>query len=128
MSTRTALSLTDVERGELRTLARAPRTPRALADRCRVVLLDEQGLTYAAIGAKIDMREQTVLKWRSRFLKHRLAGLRDKPRPGVKKTITDQQVAEVVRKALEEKPPDAAHWSLRPMAAVAGVAPPGVER
>jgi len=121
MSTRTALSLTDVERGELRTLARAPRTPRALADRCRVVLLDEQGLTYAAIGAKIDMREQTVLKWRSRFLKHRLAGLRDKPRPGVKKTITDQQVAEVVRKTLEEKPPDATHWSLRSMAAVSGI-------
>ena len=97
MSTRTPLNLTDVERDELRALVRGPRTPRALADRCRVVLLDEEGLTYAAIGAKIDMREQTVLKWRSRFLKHRLAGLKDKPRLGVKRKITDEQIAEVVR-------------------------------
>jgi transposase len=115
------LNLTDVERDELRTLARAPRTPRALADRCKVVLLDEQGLTYAAIGAKIDMREQTVLKWRGRFLAHRVAGLRDKPRPGAKRKITDERVAEVVRRTLEEKPPDATHWSTRSMAAASGI-------
>jgi len=121
MSVRESLNLTDVERDELRGLVRAPRTPRALADRCKVVLLDEAGLTYAAIGAKIDMREQTVLKWRSRFLRHRLAGLKDKLRPGVKKKITPEQVAEVVRKTLEEKPPDATHWSLRSMAAASGV-------
>jgi hypothetical protein len=121
MSTRTPLNLTDVERDELRTLVRQPRTPRALADRCKVVLLDEQALTYAEIGAKIDMREQTVLKWRTRFLTQRLAGLKDKPRPGVKKTITDQQVAEVVRMTLEEKPPGATHWSLRSMAAASGI-------
>jgi transposase len=117
MAKRASLNLSDVEREELRALVRAPRTPRALADRCKVVLLDEQGLTYAAIGAKIDMREQTVLKWRGRFLRDRLAGLKDKPRPGVKKKITDAQVAGVVRKTLEEKPPDATHWSTRSMAA-----------
>jgi hypothetical protein len=33
--------------------------------------LDERGWTYAAIGDKLDMREQTVLKWRKRFLTHR---------------------------------------------------------
>jgi transposase len=115
------LNLTDIERDELRTLARAPRTPRALADRCKAVLLDEQGLTYAAIGAKIDMREQTVLKWRGRFLEHRLPGLKDKPRPGIKKKITDEQVAEVVRRTLEERPPDATHWSTRSMAAASGI-------
>jgi transposase len=121
MSTRTPLNLTDVERDELRALVRAPRAPRALADRCRVMLLDEQGLTYAAIGAKIGMREQTVLKWRGRFLGGRLAALKDKPRPGIKRTITNEMVAEVVRKTLEEKPPDATHWSTRSMAAATGI-------
>lgn len=121
MSTRTALNLTDVERDELRMLVRQPRTARALADRCKVVLLDHEGLTYAAIGAKLDMREQTVLKWRSRFLTQRLAGLKDKPRPGIKKKITNEQVARIVRKTLEEKPPDATHWSLRSMAAASGI-------
>ncbi|MBX3315758.1 MAG: IS630 family transposase [Phycisphaeraceae bacterium] len=121
MGTRKPLDLTDAERDELRTLVRRPRTPRALADRCRVVLLDDEGLTYAAIGARIDMREQTVLKWRTRFLTHRVAGLRDAPRPGVQRKITDEMVAEVVRMTLEEKPPDATHWSLRSMAAASGI-------
>ena len=67
MGMRTPLNLTDVERNELETLVRRPRTPRALADRWRVILLDEQGLIYAQIGRKLEMREQTVLKWRSRF-------------------------------------------------------------
>ena len=121
MSTRAALMVSDEERIELRRLVRQPGTRQALATRCKVVLLDEQGMTYAAIGAKLDMREQTVLKWRSRFLKHRLAGLQDKPRPGVKRTISDQQVAEVVRMTLEAKPIDATHWSLRSMAAASGI-------
>lgn len=121
MSTRAALMVTDQERGELRRLARHPGTRHALATRCKVILLDEQGLTYAAIGAKLDVREQTVLKWRQRFLTDRLAGLQDKPRPGVKRTIGDDRIAEVVRLTLETKPPDATHWSLRSMAAASGI-------
>jgi transposase len=121
MATRTPLNLTDVEREELERLVRRPGTPQGLATRCRVVLLDERGLTYAAIGVELGMREQTVYKWRSRFLTDRLAGLRDKPRPGAKRRIADEQVAEVVRKTLEERPPDATHWSTRSMAAATGI-------
>jgi len=121
MSTRQPLAVTDEERAELERLARLPSTPQALAMRCKVILLDEAGWTYAAIGDKLDMREQTVLKWRSRFLAGRLDGLRDKPRPGAKPTITPEKIAEIVRVTLEEKPPDATHWSLRSMAAASGV-------
>lgn len=121
MSTRAALNLTDQERLKLQQLVRLPGTLHGLATRCKVILLDEQGLTYAAIGAKLDMREQTVLKWRQRFLKHRIPGLKDKPRSGVPRKITDEMIAEVVRKTLEEKPPDATHWSLRSMAAASGI-------
>lgn len=67
------------------------------------------------------MREQTVLKWRKRFLTERLAGLKDRPRPGGPRTISDEKIAEVVRRTLEEKPPDATHWSLRSMAAASGI-------
>lgn len=128
MSTRAALMVTDQERDELRRLAKHPGTPQALATRCKVILLDEQGMTYAAIGAKLDMREQTVLKWRSRFLEQRLAGLYDRPRPGRERTITDETIAEVVRMTLEEKPPDATHWSLRSMEAASGVSRSSVNK
>ena len=122
MSTRTPLALSRVERAELERVARRPSTPQALAKRCRVILLDDrEDMTYAEIGEELGMREQTVLKWRSRFLKHRMAGLRDAPRPGVKKKITQEMIAEVVRKTLHEKPPDATHWSLRSMEAASGI-------
>lgn len=122
MGTRTPLNLTETERTELERTARRPSTPQALAKRCRVVLLDDrEDMTYAEIGDELSMREQTVLKWRSRFLEHRMAGLRDAPRPGVKKKVTREVVAEVVRKTLEEKPEGATHWSLRSMAAVSGI-------
>ena len=64
MSTREPLRVTDQERTELERLVRQPSTPHGLATRCKVVLLDEAGWTYAAIGEKLDMREQTVFKWR----------------------------------------------------------------
>lgn len=122
MGTRTPLNLSEVERAELQRVARRPSTPQALATRCRVILLDDrEDLTYAEIGEELSMREQTVLKWRSRFLTHRLAGLRDAPRPGVKKKITQEMIAEVVRMTLHEKPKDATHWSLRSMAAASGI-------
>lgn len=122
MGTRTPLNLSEVERAELERVARRPSTAQALARRCRVILLDDQeGMTYAEIGEDLGMREQTVLKWRSRFLKHRMAGLRDAPRPGVKKRITQEMIAEVVRMTLHEKPKDATHWSLRSMAAASGI-------
>jgi transposase len=122
MSTRTPLNLTLTERAELERVARRPGTRQALATRCRVVLLDDrEDMTYAEIGDELSMREQTVLKWRGRFLKHRMAGLRDAPRPGVKKKITQEMIAEVVRKTLHEKPPDATHGNLRSSEAASGI-------
>ncbi len=128
MSTRAALNVTDQERAELKRLVRRPGTPHGLAMRCKAILLDERGLTYAAIGAKIDLREQTVLKWRRRFLTHRLAGLKDKARPGAKRKLSNEQIAQVVRKTLQDKPPDATHWSLRSMAATSGVSRSSVNK
>ena len=84
--------------------------------------------TYARIGEKLDLRKQTVLKWRKRFLQSRLDGLHDEPRPGVKRTITDEQVEMVVVKTLEQKPPNATHWSTRSMAEATGISRSTVHR
>ena len=65
-----------------------------------------------------------VGKWRRRFVEHRLDGLSDDPRPGVPRTITDDQVEAVIVKTLEEKPDDATHWSTRSMATEVGMSHP----
>lgn len=77
------------------------------------------GRTAVAIeltGADIN----TVGKWRRRFATDRLDGLYDEPRPGTPRSIGDEEIAETIRRTLEETPRDATHWSLRSMAQAAG--------
>jgi transposase len=125
---REPLKLTDDERQTLERWSRRPKSSQALATRCRIVLRDAEGWTYERIADKLDLRVQTVLKWRKRFLSKRLEGLHDEPRPGVKRTITDEQVEAVVVKTLESKPPDATHWSTRSMAQATGISRCSVQR
>ena len=54
-------------------------------------------------------------------MRERLDGLFDEPRPGAKRTITDDKVEEVIVRTLEDKPRDATHWSTRSMAAEMGM-------
>jgi transposase len=70
-----------------------------------------------------------VSKWRGRFLRDRLEGLTDEPRPGRPRTITDEQVELVITKTLEEQGPGAdTHWSTRSMAADTGMSQTAVSR
>jgi len=58
----------------------------------------------------------TVWKWRGRFVRERLDGLYDEPRLGAPRTITDDQVEQVIIRTLETTPRGATHWSTRDMA------------
>ncbi|MHC5909281.1 IS630 family transposase [Streptomyces sp. S6] len=119
--------LSDHERQVLRQWERAPSTPQALALRARIVLacaeVDADGLPRSAssVARQVGVTTETVSKWRARFLTHRLDGLGDVPRPGRARTVSDEQVAEVVRTTLETRPKDATHWSTRSMASHAGL-------
>ena len=74
------------------------------------------------------MHEHTVGKWRRRFLKERIEGLSDEPRPGRPRTLTDEQVAEVIERTLERTPADATHWSIRSMARESGLSHTTIRR
>lgn len=75
------------------------------------------------VAARLDTERKTVAGWRTRFLRERLDGLSDEPRPGVPRTITDAQVEEVVVRTLEEAPAGGTHWSKRELAKVVGISP-----
>ncbi|HUY08362.1 MAG TPA: helix-turn-helix domain-containing protein, partial [Candidatus Dormibacteraeota bacterium] len=115
------LTLTDQERTLLEQWSRRRSTAQALALRSRIVLAAATGENNQAVAAQLRVTQQTVGKWRRRFLERRLDGLSDEPRPGVPPTITDQQVEWVIAKTLEETPRDATQWSTRSMAEASGL-------
>ena len=85
---------------------------RSLSDRCRMILLCAEGLQSKKVGARLGAHEHTVGKWRRRFVKDRIEGLTDEYRPGRPRTVSDEQVAEVIGRTLNSTPKDATHWSL----------------
>jgi len=115
------LVLTDEERVQLERWSRRPKTSQRLALRSRIVLACAEGASNTDVAEVLGISMPTVGKWRKRFLKDRLEGLVDEPRPGAPRTITDDDVERVVTKTLESKPKNATHWSTRSMARATGL-------
>lgn len=122
------LILSVEERETLQRWARRPKSAQRLAQRARIVLLCGEGLTNTAVARQVRVTVQTVGKWRGRFLRDRLDGLGDEPRPGAPREITDEQVEAVLTRTLESTPANATHWSVRSMAAASGVSRSAVHR
>lgn len=118
---RTPVTLTEDERNRLQSLSRRSRTAPHLARRARLILACADGQPTTDIARRLHVSPTTVCKWRTRFLRDRVDGLADDPRPGTPRRITDEQVEQVVVRTLETTPPGATHWSTRTMARAAGM-------
>lgn len=128
ISVAVSIELSEEERAQLESWARRRSSAQALAQRSRVVLLAAEGLNNSEIAERLGVHRPMVRKWRSRFAEYRLDGLIDEPRPGKPRTITDEQVEEVIVKTLESTPKDATHWSTRSMAREVGLTQSAVLR
>jgi len=122
------LVLSEDERRTLENWVRRRSTAQGLALRARIVLACADGGSNTAVAARLGVNFKTVSRWRARFLRDRLDGLTDDPRPGVPRTITDAQVEEVVVRTLEEVPEGGTHWSKRELARRTGISPTSVHR
>jgi transposase len=122
------LTLTADERETLERWTRRPTTARARAERARVVLECAADKTNTAVARELRLTKQTIGKWRTRFLRQRLDGLLDEPRPGAPRRISDGDVERVMRLTLETAPRDATHWSTRAMARRCGLSQTAISR
>jgi transposase len=125
------LVLEAAEVDQLKAWARRPKTAQALALRSRIVLRCAAGEgidSNTVVADELAIGRGTVAKWRARFLADRLDGLLDEPRPGRPRTVTDEQVEEVITTTLESAPRDATHWSTRSLAAELGMSASAVQR
>ena len=116
------------DRSFLEGQVRRHKAPRSLSDRCRMVLLCAEGLQSKEVAAHLGVHEHTVGKWRRRFAADGIEGLTDEYRAGRPRTVSDAQVAEVIERTLNTTPKDATHWSIRSMAAEAGLSHTTIRR
>jgi len=123
-----ALILTAEEQGELAGFAASRSLPHGLVARARLVLLASEGLANNDIAAQLGWSKQTVSKWRQRFLKDRLQGLYDELRPGRPRSVSDEQVAVLLRRTLKQKPTAGTHWTVRLAAEANGLSKSTVHR
>src|SRR4051794_27171041 len=122
------LSVSEDQRSTLESWARRPKTAQALALRARIILACAEGKPNGVVARHARVRQQTVGKWRSRFVSKGLEGLLDEPRPGTPRKVSDADVERVLTTTLESVPRDATHWSTRSLAQQSGLSRSTISR
>jgi len=123
------ISISGADRERLERLVRDRNTPQKVVWRARIVLLASDDLTAVAIAAAVGKSVLTVRRWRRRYLAKGVDGLlKDATRPPRRKPLAPEKIKQVVHMTPHEKPPNATHWSVRSMAAAAGISHSSVQR
>ena len=123
------VTLNPEQRKTLEQYSRSRSMESRIVERARILLRAADGLQDKQIAEELNITPQRAARWRKRFLKGGVPALeKDAPRSGTPRTITDQRVAEVVKKTTQEKPDNATHWSTRTMAAAVGLSEASIRR
>jgi len=124
----TPIILSEAERTELMQRTRKRKGPADMRLRAEIILACAEGESGTSIARRLGIGIHTVSRWRVRFGQWRLDGLNDEHRSGRPRTIRDEQVQQVIDRALQSKPDDSSHWSTRQMSKATGVSPASVQR
>jgi transposase len=98
------LEISDEDRRELERAVRASSSEVRMVERARIVLAAGEGLTTTQIADRVGCSERTVKKWRPRYERRGLEGLRDAPRSGAPLTHGPQTRALLIAKACTRPP------------------------
>lgn len=122
------LVLSDVERAALDQMRRRGSIGASMKLRATIVTMCAEGRDSVDVAEDLGITQQTVGKWRRRFLDKRLDGLFDEPRVGRPRTVTDEDVQRVIDTTLQEKPRASTHWSTRMLAKELNLSRDAVQR
>jgi transposase len=122
------LALGRSDREELQRLQRSPSTPAGLSRRARAVLLMAEGIAGTEIARLTGYTPVQVSRIRRRFAEGGIESLRDKPRSGRPREITEAKSARIVALTLKAPPKGLTHWSTRELAERVGVSHMSVHR
>ena len=105
-----SLSCSQEDKAELERLSVSRTEPHARVERARIILACLGGEPQVSIAARLELRPNTISKWRARFSRLGLAGLADAPRSG-KPKIYGPQLRTRLLALLETAPPQGqARW------------------
>lgn len=121
--------LSTEDREHLERLARGRKLSARVVERARIVLLAAEGKQNQEIAKVCRVTRRTVGVWRRRFVEKGIAGiLKDAPRAGRRRWISDEVIQEIVRITTQETPPARTHWSTRNLAKKMGLSPSTIGR
>lgn len=110
------INLSEDDKFQLQSVARSRSLPHGLVRRAKIILMAAEGLNNKTIAEKTDLSAAVVGMWRRRFIRQGLMGLYDEQKPGGPRSISDEQVALLIRKTLNKKPRGGTHWTCRSVA------------
>jgi transposase len=121
--------LNEQERRELQQMTQSRTLPAGDVMRARMILLLSDGVTYRKIQALLDTTAPTIVRWKDRFLQHRIPGLVEERHPGQKPSVRTPQLQARILAAIKDGPKDGStHWSCRKLASRFGVSKDTIQR
>ena len=116
-----AIILTDDIALELESMSRSHKLERRYVERATIILHSASGKSIDEIIELTGKSRPVVNKWRQRFRKHGLEGLKDAQRSGKPKTISPEQKAMVIEKACTRPNGGYTNWSQERIAKEVGI-------
>ena len=116
-ATAAALSVEDDVKRQLESLVRSGTTPQRVAQKCRVILLAQQGISNHSIAKQLGLSRPTVIAARATFGTGGVPALSAKPtRNRLRRTLTPELEKKILDTTLKTRPPDATQWTVRTLA------------
>ncbi len=115
------LFLTKQERKALMKWKSTPSTPQKYLNRIDIVLLAADGQQNDEISSQGYGTISTISKWRSRYFKEGIEGLKDSQRTGRPYALTPEEEEKLIALTLSPPPDGLSHWSSRTLSEKTGI-------
>lgn len=124
----TTIQLNEQQQRELSSIAQSRALPAGYVFRAKLILMLNEGATFAVIRERLGTTNPTIIRWKERFLAEGMDGL-DTSHPGQKPYRLTARLRAQVLNATRKKPTDGStHWSCRKLAKTLGISKDLVHR
>jgi putative transposase len=118
---RISIILAPEEERTLTMWANAGKTEQRMVQRAKAILLSAKGYRLPEISLRSDLSRQNCSRWRERFLKERVEGLKDEERSGRPRVIPPEKRLAVTKLACARPKDGSSQWTMTSLAQATGL-------